>query len=195
METVCPYAALEQTVSQQFSAPGPGLWWEGSSNTRCNYLLLDPRRLPRDDEPLDARRRWAAFLDAIFYIGQGRSFRQHAHMLEAASALRERARSRSGKVKMILDIWEEGQGVVSYLVFCNIVQEEARTREAAMIDALGIDFLTNERKGSYHGVAREWSQKQKQQLGTYLLYKAFHQFRSERAHHIRPCDLGIWCGK
>lgn len=46
----------------------------------------------------------------------------------------------SAKVRRILDIWSEGQGVVSLHVFQNVIPVEAYTREAAMIDGLG-EFL------------------------------------------------------
>ena len=45
------------------------------------------------------------------------------------------------KVQQILDIWTAGLGVVSLHVFQNVIPEEAYTREACMIDALGMAYL------------------------------------------------------
>ena len=43
----------------------------------------------------------------------------------------------SAKLDQILDIWSSGRGVVSLHVFQNTTSQEAFTREAAMIDAIG----------------------------------------------------------
>ena len=43
----------------------------------------------------------------------------------------------SEKLKMILNIWQSGYGVVSLHLFHNVIPVEAYTREACMIEALG----------------------------------------------------------
>lgn len=43
-------------------------------------------------------------------------------------------------MKRILDIWEDGYGVISIHVFQNSLPVEAFCREAAMIEAIGIKF-------------------------------------------------------
>ena len=43
----------------------------------------------------------------------------------------------STKVQHILDIWQEGQGVVSLHIFQSVIPVEAYTREACMVEAFG----------------------------------------------------------
>ena len=47
----------------------------------------------------------------------------------------------SDKLNMILNIWRSGYGVISLHVFHNIIPVEAYTREACMIEALGICLI------------------------------------------------------
>lgn len=42
------------------------------------------------------------------------------------------------KIERILSIWDDNQGVVSLHCFQSVISSEAYTREAAMIDALGL---------------------------------------------------------
>jgi ankyrin repeat and LEM domain-containing protein 1 len=44
---------------------------------------------------------------------------------------------RSDKLKHILDLWDQGRGVISLHVFNNVHSAEALVREGAMIDAIG----------------------------------------------------------
>ena len=45
---------------------------------------------------------------------------------------------KSRKIKQIINIWKENCGVVSLHVFQNTIPCEAYTREASMIDSMGI---------------------------------------------------------
>lgn len=63
------------------------------------------------------------------------------------------------------------------------------TREAAMIDALGLQALCNERVGDYYATASTWSLRQRQQLGSVLLVRALNIFISEGERQLRPPDI------
>lgn len=89
----------------------------------------------------------------------------------------------------ILDIWNSGGGVVCLHLFQNIIPVEAFTREAAMIEALGLNHLKNSKTGEYYGVAASWNKKQKRMLGIYLLYRAMAIFINEGERQIRPGDI------
>lgn len=130
------------------------------------------------------------FIEAVFYVGKGKRARPYAHFKEAVKiTTAQKNKMPSAKVRRILDIWSEGQGVVSLHVFQNVIPVEAYTREAAMIDGLGQSNLTNIKAGEYYGVAASWSKTVKQQLGIRLLHKSFRIFLSEGERHIRPSDL------
>lgn len=95
----------------------------------------------------------------------------------------------SRKLQRILDIWQHGSGVVCLHVFHNIMPIDAYTREASIIDALGLSHLTNLKRGDYYGPAQIWTMKQKKQLGIALLHKALHIYLAEGESQLSPSDL------
>lgn len=99
------------------------------------------------------------------------------------------ARAGSRKLQRILDIWQHGSGVVCLHVFHNIMPIDAYTREASIIDALGLSHLTNLKRGDYYGPAQIWTMKQKKQLGIALLHKALHIYLAEGESQLSPSDL------
>lgn len=95
----------------------------------------------------------------------------------------------SKKLSRILDIWSHGSGVVCLHVFHNIMPSEAYTREAAIIDALSLQHLTNCKRGDYYGPARTWTMKDKKFLGIALLYKSMLIYLAEGESQLSPSDL------
>jgi len=159
-----------------------------------NYLLLDPRmtqNLPMRVFSSSDQELWRTFLAAIFYVGKGSRSRPFQHLYEAIKIQKSAAKKKklSEKIRKIHEIWEEDKGVVVVQVFQNTIAVEAFTREAAMIDAVGCDNLTNVKGGDYYGVAAEWAEEKKLELGTFLVFKAFKIFLQEGERQIRPVDL------
>uniref|UniRef100_A0A1A9VC28 LEM domain-containing protein n=1 Tax=Glossina austeni TaxID=7395 RepID=A0A1A9VC28_GLOAU len=95
----------------------------------------------------------------------------------------------SKKLNRILEIWANGNGVVCLHVFHNIVPIEAYTREAAIIEALGLQHLTNCKRGDYYGPAKTWTMKEKKYLGIALLHKAMLIYLAEGESQLSPSDL------
>ncbi|XP_060645103.1 uncharacterized protein LOC132783760 [Drosophila nasuta] len=95
----------------------------------------------------------------------------------------------SRKLQRILDIWQSGSGVVCLHVFHNILPTDAYTREASIIDALGMQHLTNLKRGDYYGPAQIWAMKRKKQLGIALLHKAMQIYLAEGESQLSPSDL------
>ncbi|XP_053681342.1 uncharacterized protein LOC128732196 [Anopheles nili] len=95
----------------------------------------------------------------------------------------------SEKLNRIIDIWSSGKGVVCLHVFHNIMPVEAYTREAAIIDAFGVQNLTNLKRGDYYGKCQSWPMKKRKQLGILLLHKAMLIFLAEGETHLMPNDL------
>ena len=62
-----------------------------------------------------------------------------------------------------------------------MIPSEAYTREEAMIDAIGLEKLTNMKKGNYYGEAKECDMKGKRQLGVIFL--------AEGERQITPNDI------
>ncbi len=88
-----------------------------------------------------------------------------------------------------MEIWRAGLGIVSLHCFQSVIPSEAYTREASMMDAIGMDNLTNMKRGNYYGDAKNWSERRKCELGTVLLRRACAIFLAEGERQITPADL------
>lgn len=97
--------------------------------------------------------------------------------------------SDSKKIDRILNIWGNGHGVVCLHVFHNILPIDAYTREAAIIDALGLPHLTNCKRGDYYGPSKHWTMKEKKYFGIALLFKAMRMYLAEGESRLSPSDL------
>jgi hypothetical protein len=67
--------------------------------------------------------------------------------------------------------------------------EDAFTREAALIETIGMLHLTNKKKGDYYGIARTWPMKAKRQFGNVLLRRAMQILLAEGESQLLPSDL------
>lgn len=79
-------------------------------------------------------------------------------------------------------------GVICLQAFHNLEMKEAHVRESSMINAIGLDNLTNIKQGSYFNITK-WKNSEKCKLGCYLLYKAMHIFLVEGERQLKPIDL------
>ncbi|KAJ9591802.1 hypothetical protein L9F63_001619 [Diploptera punctata] len=188
------YLKLEKEVTEQFSEPEPRRRWrEGNIKSSFTYLLLDPRisqNLPCRAETLNHLEIWSVFLSAIFYVGKGKRSRPYSHLYQAFNVFKSNTFcSPEKKVQYILDVWKSGMGVVCLHIYQNVIPVEAYTREAAMIDALGLRNIQNVRCGEYYGIASTWTSHEKRLLGTFLLYRAMLIFLQEGERQLRPVDI------
>lgn len=88
-----------------------------------------------------------------------------------------------------MDIWRENKGVICLPVFHHIIPVEAYTREASIIDCLGVENLTNIKRGDYYGIVKSWSMRDRKKLGILLLYKSLQVFMVEGECQLRPNDI------
>ncbi|XP_054434665.1 ankyrin repeat and LEM domain-containing protein 1 [Pteronotus mesoamericanus] len=185
--------ADEDALAQQFEQPDPGRRWrEGVVKSSFTYLLLDPREtqdLPARAFSLTPVERLRTFVHAIFYVGKGTRTRPNAHLWEALSYRERPEKQACPKVRQILDIWASGHGVVSLHCFQHVVAVEAYTREACLVDALGIQALTNQKQGHCYGVVASWPPARRRRLGVHLLHRALLVFLAEGERELRPQDI------
>ncbi|NXF70888.1 ANKL1 protein, partial [Sclerurus mexicanus] len=183
----------ELALARQFERPDRSRHWrEGLVKSSFNYLLLDPRTtqaLPLRSPCLSPAQRFRTFVSAVFYVGKGTRARPFCHLAEALGQHRAGTRRGCPKVQRILEIWESGHGVISVLCFQNRVPAEAYTREGCMVEALGLQTLTNQRKGQCYGVAAGWAAERRQRLGVHMLYRAMSIFLAEGERQLRPGDF------
>ncbi|XP_058460409.1 ankyrin repeat and LEM domain-containing protein 1 [Malaya genurostris] len=107
----------------------------------------------------------------------------------ASKILNRKQMADSAKLNRIIDIWRSQRGVICLHVFHSIMPAEAYTREAAMIDAIGVQNLTNLKRGDYYGKVMSWPLKRRKQLGILLLHKAMLVFLAEGETQLLPSDL------
>lgn len=124
-------------------------------------------------------------------MGKGKRARPYAHLYDAVTLWNQgqKAGSKGKKLDRILNIWEEGSGVVCLHLFQNTIPVEAYTREAAIIDAFRLENLCNAVGGNFYGVAATWTNKEKAMLGVFLLYKAMVIFLNEGERQLCPSDI------
>ncbi|XP_046403176.1 uncharacterized protein LOC124168861 [Ischnura elegans] len=200
------YFAFEQKMTLQFDGCGRfNEWREGNQKSSFNYLLLDPRmtlNLPSrwaadgsSDKSFfsgDSSKFWREFINSIFYVGKGKRSRPYSHLYEAVAAWRNKSSGtprRKKKLRQIIEIWNQDLGVVCLHLFQNVIPAEALTREAAMIDAIGIKNLTNEQRRKYYGFISTLGFSEKRFFGSFLLHRAFIIFLAEGERQIKPAHL------
>ncbi|KAL4658848.1 ankyrin repeat and LEM domain-containing protein 1 [Arapaima gigas] len=189
--------ADELALCQQFDQPDQNRKWrEGIIKSSFNYLLLDPRvtkNLPCRSLSVSPVECFQIFVKAIFYIGKGKRSRPYSHLYEALEYHKGDKTSKKlcSKVQHIMQVWKAGLGVVSLHCFQNVIPVEAYTREACMVDAIGLKMLTNQKRGDYYGVVSTWSMKRRREMGVHLLYRAMQIFLAEGERQLRPADIRV----
>ncbi|XP_063350786.1 ankyrin repeat and LEM domain-containing protein 1 [Pelmatolapia mariae] len=187
--------ADEQALCQQFDQPDQNRKWrEGVIKSSFNYLLLDPRvtkNLPFRSHTMTPKECFQTFIHAIFYVGKGKRSRPYSHLYEALEYFKGDKTSKKlcSKVQHILQVWNTGQGVISLHCFQNVIPVEAYTREACMVEAIGLKMLTNQKRGDFYGIVSNWQTKKKRELGIHLLYRAMQIFLAEGERQLRPADI------
>ncbi|XP_076864398.1 uncharacterized protein LOC143516584 [Brachyhypopomus gauderio] len=187
--------ADEYLLCEQFDQPDHKKHWrEGIIKSSFNYLLLDPRvtrNLPYRSQCMTTAECFQTFVSAIFYVGKGKRSRPYSHLYEALEYFKGDKTSKKlcSKVQHILQVWTCGLGVVSLHCFQNVIPVEAYTREACMVDAIGLKMLTNQKRGDYYGVVSTWPVRRKRELGVHLLYRAMQIFLAEGERQLRPADI------
>ncbi|NXN76101.1 ANKL1 protein, partial [Himantopus himantopus] len=183
----------ELTLVRQFDRPDRSRRWrEGLVKSSFNYLLLDPRttqNLPLRSHCLSPAECFRTFIKAIFYVGKGTRARPYCHLTEALSQHRAGTQKGCPKVRRILEIWASGQGVISVHCFQSTVPAEAYTREGCLVEALGLQTITNQRKGNCYGVAASWPAERRRRLGVHMLHRAMRIFLAEGERQLRPADI------
>ncbi|NXE84842.1 ANKL1 protein, partial [Cochlearius cochlearius] len=183
----------ELELAWQFDRPDRSRHWrEGLVKSSFNYLLLDPRttqNLPLRSHHLSPAECFRTFIKAIFYVGKGTRARPYCHLAEALSQHRAGTQKGCPKVRRILEIWASGQGVISVHCFQSTVPAEAYTREGCLVEALGLQTITNQRKGNCYGAVASWPAARRRRLGVQMLHRAMRIFLAEGERQLRPADI------
>lgn len=128
---------------------------------------------------------FTTFIESIFYVGKGQKKRDLMHLYDA---LADRDSITHKKIDRIRSIWDDGYGVVSLHLFHNITSKEALTREALMIETIGLQNLTNLLKGTIQ-FKLKWTEHKRKVLGALLLHRAYNQLLNEGERQLKREDL------
>lgn len=163
-----------------------------------NYLLLDSRitnGLRNRSKFMHKIDVWLTFLRSIFYVGKGKATRPYVHLCQAHKLLRSAnpfVLAKDPKLALIVHLWQRKRGVILLRGFNGISSNDAHTREAAMIDALGINHLTNRRVGVYFGVVRnKFTKEQCRLMGVLLLYRLLLAYLKNEECELRPENASV----
>ncbi|XP_061330663.1 ankyrin repeat and LEM domain-containing protein 1 isoform X1 [Pezoporus flaviventris] len=183
----------ELVLRQEFDHPKRNRpWREGLVKSSFNYLLLDPRitqNLPLRSHCLSPAECFRTFIQAIFYVGKGTRTRPYCHLTEALGQHHAGTQKGCPKVRRILEIWASGHGVLSVHCFQSTVPAEAYTREGCLVEALGLQTITNQRKGLCYGAVAHWPVARRRRLGVHMLHRAMSIFLAEGERQLRPVDI------
>ena len=140
-------------------------------------------------ERLENRKNQVIEKRIIYSNTEGKNDLLHQKASKKSNKVNKLQSQESKKLATIIDIWKCQQGVVCLHIFNNIMPCEAYTREAAILEAIGIENLTNIKKGDYYGAARNFSMRQKRQMGVGLLHRAMKVYLAEGESQLLPHDL------
>ncbi|VDM81803.1 unnamed protein product [Strongylus vulgaris] len=166
---------LDDRIREEFQSAGV---------TAFCYLLLDPRKIMEDLDALDLK----SFVPAIFYVGKGTKARPLAHLIEAKKERNAGSPKMvsNAKLKRIDSIWGSGNGVLCLQINHSVSNDEAFVREAALIEAIRLENLTNVKGGEWRGGSKMWTMPMRAQFGTYQLQRALGVLKMEGLRPIKP---------
>eukprot|EP00070_Physeter_catodon_P031969 XP_028338863.1 ankyrin repeat and LEM domain-containing protein 1 isoform X2 [Physeter catodon] len=190
----CPWRTATHPAFYKTGVTGRGLLclWGNSHHFSLPEPLTSSRKtqnLPARAFSLTLAECLRIFVHAIFYVGKGTRARPNVHLWKALGHRGWPGKQSCPKVRQILDIWASGRGVVSLHCFQHVVAVEAYTREACLVDALGIQTLTNQKQGHCYGVVAGWPPTRRRRLGVHLLHRALLVFLAEGERELWPQDI------
>lgn len=146
-----------------------------------NYLILDGEIL----EPIIEKYRYmdfgqniapgdrVKFKKSCVYSGKGINKRKYQHVVEGKKCMEKFSSSDLGdKFKRICRIWRKGHGIAVIQLSPETCEMEAFSREFALINAFGLENLTNEINGTCYGIMNDWNKNEINNFGNMLINRA-----------------------
>ena len=124
------------------------------------------------------------FLSGCFYFGKAQADRPNVHMQEALDE-----DNCTEKHATIRKIWDKGGGVLILKFFYNASSYVASTREAILIDYVGLENITNIRRGSYYGGVNYWGNNVLTNLGKFYALKIISECNEQHFEIFLREDL------
>ena len=126
------------------------------------------------------------FLSGCLYLGKGQADRPFMHIKEALDN-----KNGAEKHEAIRNVWMNNGGVIVLTFFHDSSSYAAATREAIMLDFIGLKNLSNERRGSYYGGVGGWDKNVLTNMGKYFITKIMTYSSTKHGEPIRKEDLVV----
>ena len=136
----------------------------------------------------DKKPSFREFFQNIFYVGKGMHDRCFQH-LELVQDMVGNLDKDDVKGNIIANNWRNGMGIYVVSGFHCSTNEESFNREAAVIDCIGLDKLTNKIKGTKYGNIVKWNDIKTYNYGMFLLYTLYLKFINENIKCIYCNDI------
>ena len=162
-------------------------FWTGTTMKRFyNYFLICTegwRKLCMrgNNSDIDVLNVFKTF---CIYIGKGQGDRALQHLREAINK-----NINNDKVEKIRQVWKEGGGIIICKFFMDSTSYEASTREAIMIDYIGLEHATNERHGTYYGHVDRWETAKLYNMGAYYTQEGIAEIVRRRPTVFLKTDI------
>ncbi|KAH7701507.1 Bromodomain containing protein, partial [Aphelenchoides avenae] len=164
-----------------------------SADRRLVYMHVHAGMLPANPANCDL----SCFGKAVFYVGKGTLQRPFHHLEQAKKALLNASdfATLTPCVARIASIWLNGRGIIVVPVITRVCDDEAKTREAALIAlrSAGLLNLTNKAAGVFKG-HEHWTAQRKVQLGLLELMRAFECYKQNRIRALKPQEIPLSAG-
>ena len=159
---------------------------------RLVYFIMDPtivKILPSQEdfvlgyEFMDYQL-FDRFISSIFYVGQGKEQRPSLHLTFDYQEFKNRTKlDVEPKTRRIWSLWRRRLQPILFNVYEDLTKEEAKMREALIVETIGVSNLTNPLSDN---LSRQLTMnlQEKKILGTYLMCKFFLKYSFERGELI-----------
>ena len=159
--------------------------WKGITKY-FNYLLIDDNKYDKF-KSLMAISGFTSltlhlFLSGCLYLGKGQADRPFVHIREALDYENE-----NEKLQAIRNVWNKNGGIIVLSFFHDSSSFVAATREAIMLDFIGLQNLTNERRGSFY--IKEWDRNVLINMGKYCITKIMAYSIDQHVEPITKEDI------
>ena len=167
------------------------------------YLICDAKELAsilEDFDTLSVEKKrptndhFIRFKEKVDYAGKGRDIRMFSHLVNSKKIQMGLLKPSKicARYSKICKMWDNGNGVMVIRMFGEFSNEEALSREYALIKALGLNNLTNEISGTCYGVMKDtWTENEVINFGNILLMNTLQSIVVDNPEIIMDYNVNV----
>ena len=124
------------------------------------------------------------FKACIIYVGKGTAWRDNVHMYDVKNAIIKHKILKGHKRNHISREWKKGGSLVIRKVSYGINSYEALCNENAIINCVGLNKISNIKRGEPHGLMEKWSTLEVINYGNGLLLNCLENMTRENPIYL-----------